>query len=160
MEVFVAGLGGNQEPSHTRLKGNLGIPGHTCGPLSSLRVKNSPRRWWQQDDKLRCLLCHAWILDSAWGHRWRHFLWGDRQAERLEMPYSLVSEWQTEPGAFSREPGRAQSLSSRGHWASALLGIALLLLIRECSWLLLKFRALRCSTEVYECLKTSLWSPK
>lgn len=83
-----------------------------------------------------------------------------RQAERLEIPYLLVSEWQTKPGAFSGEPGRAQSLSSRGHWASALLGIALLLLFCECSWLLLKFRALRCSTEVYECLKTALWSPK
>lgn len=50
-----------------------------------------------------------------------------------------------------------------GHLALSSLWICpALIRFNECSSdsLLLKFRALRCSTEVYECLKTALRSPK
>lgn len=70
-------------------------------------------------------------------------------------------------GAFSGGPGRGWSAGpaqkQEGRMAlSSLSTCPHLILLNECSLhsLVLKFRALYCSTEVYECLKTALRSPK
>lgn len=68
---------------------------------------------------------------------------------------TLARLWAVSPGD--------QEQKQEGRLAPNSLSICLdLILFNECSSdsLLLKFRALRCSTEVYECLKTALRSPK
>lgn len=89
-------------------------------------------------------------------------------AERLGMSPSLTfqSSW-ARLGVLSWGPGRGRravpALNHEGHVALGSLSICPnFILFNECpsDSLVLKFRALGCSTEVYECLKTALRSPK